>query len=99
MPPIVHIATALPDRLATAGCSMMEAWGVMLHQATRNGLLLRAGGVAAMILWLIPAIPKKSILIHRMKSLDPGVAMPELGRSTVHQEGTELLEKWISFDE
>ena len=42
-----------------------------------------------------PGHPEKSILIHRMKSLDPGVAMPELGRSTVHQEGTELLEEWI----
>ena len=42
-----------------------------------------------------PGHPEKSILIHRMKSLDPGVAMPELGRATVHDEGVELLEEWI----
>jgi len=43
-----------------------------------------------------PGHPERSILIHRMKSLDPGVAMPELGRSSVHQEGVELLEEWIA---
>jgi len=44
---------------------------------------------------IAPGHPEQSILIHRMKSLDPGVAMPELGRATVHAEGIELLEKWI----
>jgi uncharacterized repeat protein (TIGR03806 family) len=42
-----------------------------------------------------PGDPAKSILIHRMKSLDPGVAMPELGRATVHAEGVRLIEEWI----
>jgi hypothetical protein len=42
-----------------------------------------------------PGDPARSILIYRMKSLDPGVAMPELGRSTVHVEGVRLLEEWI----
>ncbi len=44
---------------------------------------------------IAPGDPAKSILIHRMKSLDPGVAMPELGRATVHKEGVRLLEDWI----
>jgi uncharacterized repeat protein (TIGR03806 family) len=39
--------------------------------------------------------PERSILLHRMKSTDPGVAMPELGRATVHDEGAALLEAWI----
>lgn len=43
-----------------------------------------------------PGHPERSILIYRMKSTDPGIAMPELGRSTVHEEGVALLEKWIS---
>jgi uncharacterized repeat protein (TIGR03806 family) len=42
-----------------------------------------------------PGHPEHSILIHRMKSTDPGVAMPELGRATVHEEGVKLLEDWI----
>ncbi len=42
-----------------------------------------------------PGHPVRSILIHRMKSTDPGVAMPELGRATAHDEGIKLLEDWI----
>ena len=40
--------------------------------------------------------PDRSILINRMKSTDPGIAMPEVGRTTVHDEGLSLLEKWIA---
>lgn len=43
-----------------------------------------------------PGHPEKSILIYRMSSTDPGIAMPELGRSTVHEEGVDLLSKWIA---
>ena len=40
--------------------------------------------------------PDKSILVKRMESTDPGIAMPELGRSTVHTEGVDLLRQWIA---
>lgn len=43
-----------------------------------------------------PGHPERSILIYRMNSTDPGIAMPELGRSTVHEEGVALLEQWIA---
>jgi uncharacterized repeat protein (TIGR03806 family) len=43
-----------------------------------------------------PAHPERSILLYRLGSLDPGVAMPELGRGTVHAEGLRLLEQWIA---
>jgi uncharacterized repeat protein (TIGR03806 family) len=42
-----------------------------------------------------PGYPERSIMIHRIKSIDPGVAMPELGRGMVHNEGVQLLEDWI----
>jgi uncharacterized repeat protein (TIGR03806 family) len=42
-----------------------------------------------------PGHPERSILIYRLKSTDPGIAMPEVGRATVHKEGVELLEQWI----
>ena len=29
-----------------------------------------------------------------MKSVDPGVLMPEIGRSIVHQEGLALIEEY-----
>ena len=42
-----------------------------------------------------PGHPERSILLYRMHSLDPGVAMPEIGRATVHKEGMDLLTRWI----
>jgi uncharacterized repeat protein (TIGR03806 family) len=43
-----------------------------------------------------PGNPERSILVARMKSTDPGIAMPELGRAAVHDEGVKLLEDWIA---
>lgn len=43
-----------------------------------------------------PGHPERSILIYRMSSTDPGIAMPELGRATVHEEGVDLLSQWIA---
>ena len=42
-----------------------------------------------------PGHPERSILLYRMKSTDPGIAMPEVGRATVHVEGFALLDQWI----
>lgn len=44
---------------------------------------------------IAPGDPDHSIMIYRLKSLDPGIAMPELGRDSVHEEGVALLEEWI----
>lgn len=42
-----------------------------------------------------PGNAEASILIYRLRSTDPGIAMPELGRATAHDEGIELLSQWI----
>ena len=39
--------------------------------------------------------PEQSILLYRLASTDPGIAMPELGRATAHAEGLALLTQWI----
>jgi len=44
---------------------------------------------------IVPGDPDTSILIFRMASTDPGIMMPELGRSVVHSEGVALLRAWI----
>tara|TARA_R110002126_G_scaffold79509_1_gene197194 strand:- start:216 stop:473 length:258 start_codon:yes stop_codon:yes gene_type:complete len=41
-----------------------------------------------------PGKATSSILIFRMKSQDPGIMMPELGRSLVHSEAVTMLEAW-----
>lgn len=45
---------------------------------------------------IVPGQADQSIITHRMSSTEVGVAMPELGRSTVHQEGVELIRQWIN---
>ena len=44
---------------------------------------------------IVPGNPEESILLYRMKSLDPGVMMPESGRALEHTEAIELIGKWI----
>ena len=43
-----------------------------------------------------PGKPDRSIMVHRMASLEAGIAMPELGRSIVHDEGVEIVKAWIA---
>ncbi|HET9450638.1 MAG TPA: SO2930 family diheme c-type cytochrome, partial [Aggregicoccus sp.] len=45
---------------------------------------------------VVPGSPEQSIFVYRMRSVDPKVAMPELGRSVVHEEGVQLIEQWIA---
>ncbi len=44
---------------------------------------------------IAPGDADASILVYRMESTDPGIAMPELGRATVHKEGVALVRQWI----
>lgn len=45
---------------------------------------------------VLPGKPEQSILLHRMQSNEPGVAMPEIGKSTVDQDGVEAVRRWIA---
>jgi uncharacterized repeat protein (TIGR03806 family) len=44
---------------------------------------------------IVPGEPDQSILVHRVTSTEPGVVMPELGRSLEHKEGVSLLREWV----
>ncbi|PCI63885.1 MAG: hypothetical protein COB37_03825 [Kordiimonadales bacterium] len=43
-----------------------------------------------------PGHADKSILLYRILSTDPGIMMPEVGRSVVHTEGAALIREWIN---
>ena len=45
---------------------------------------------------IYPGQPEKSIMVYRFESKDPGIMMPELGRTMVHQEGLQLIKEWIA---
>lgn len=44
---------------------------------------------------IAPGQSDASILVYRMESLDPGVMMPELGRTMVHTEAMQVIRAWI----
>ncbi len=45
---------------------------------------------------IVPGQPDESILPYRLASTEPGVMMPEIGRSTSHREGVALIKAWIA---
>ena len=45
---------------------------------------------------IFPGKSEESILLHRMISTDPGVMMPESGRSLSHQEAIQMIREWIN---
>ncbi len=53
-------------------------------------------GTGDRLFGIVPGQPDASILPFRMASTEGGVMMPELGRSTVHEEGVRLIREWIT---
>ncbi|MBN3522106.1 hypothetical protein JYB62_19035 [Algoriphagus lutimaris] len=45
---------------------------------------------------IVPGKADESIITYRMNSTEVGIAMPELGRTTIHQEGVALIREWIN---
>ncbi|HLJ86693.1 MAG TPA: SO2930 family diheme c-type cytochrome [Candidatus Angelobacter sp.] len=54
-----------------------------------------AGRVGGLTYDLVPGKPDESILVARMESTRPKEMMPQIGRSTVHQEGVALIREWV----
>ncbi len=54
------------------------------------------GGAGDRLYSIVPGAPAQSILVYRMQSAEPDEMMPELGRSLIHQEGLDLISRWIS---
>jgi uncharacterized repeat protein (TIGR03806 family) len=45
---------------------------------------------------VLPGQPDASILLYRMDSAEPGIAMPELGKASVDKDGVALVRRWIA---
>lgn len=45
---------------------------------------------------IVPGQPDASILLYRMKHLEPDIVMPEIGKNIVHKEGVKIIEEWIA---
>ncbi len=76
--------------------------GLLPGQAdpTKLGILkppVAAGmGSGGMQYDIVPGKPEKSIMMFRLLSTHPDVMMPELGKRLVHEEGVELIRRWIA---
>jgi hypothetical protein len=44
---------------------------------------------------IVPGKPDESILLYRIESEDPGIAMPSVGKSLVPVEAAALIRAWI----
>ncbi len=53
------------------------------------------GGTGGHTYSIVPGSSSTSVMINRMKSTNPGVMMPEVGRTVVHEEGVKLIAEWI----
>lgn len=45
---------------------------------------------------VLPGQPDASILLYRMDSAEPGIAMPELGKASVDKDGVAVVRRWIA---
>jgi uncharacterized repeat protein (TIGR03806 family) len=52
-------------------------------------------GAGGLLYSIVPGQPDKSILLYRLDSIEPGVAMPELGKGTVDRDGVSIVRRWI----
>ncbi|WP_203142608.1 SO2930 family diheme c-type cytochrome [Marinobacter mangrovi] len=76
----------------------MEFWRDFDTNLTKHGVCKKpiAFGGGALAYDVVPGDAENSILHYRMSSTEPGELMPELGRTVVHEEGLELIGKWIN---
>jgi uncharacterized repeat protein (TIGR03806 family) len=65
-------------------------WGVLKRPVAAGR------GSAGFAFSIEPGHPERSILLHRMQSTDPGVMMPELGRTLVDDRAIALMRDWIA---
>lgn len=78
--------------------------GLYLLASVKDGMKLGIGkapvaagkGSGGLLYGIVPGKPDESILLFRIQSTNPGIMMPELGRTLVHEEGVEIIREWIS---
>lgn len=67
----------------------------LTHLGVYKSPVAAGRGAGDMQFDIVPGEPGKSILVYRMSTNDPAIAMPEIGREQVHKEGLALIEEWI----
>ena len=79
----------------TSGLHLLAAVTDPLRLGIGKGPVAAGKGSGGRKYDIVNGNPEASILYYRIVSNDPGVMMPELGRSVVHKEGANLIAEWI----
>ncbi len=80
---------------STSGLYLGAGENDPLHLGIRKTPVAAGRGSGDLQFGILPGQPDKSILVYRMESKDPGVMMPELGRSLSQKEAIALIKQWI----
>jgi uncharacterized repeat protein (TIGR03806 family) len=80
----------------TTGLSFEAVTAADRHLGVCKPPVAAGRGTGDHIFDIVPGHPEDSILPFRLSSHEPGVMMPEQGRSTVHLEGLALIRDWIA---
>ena len=86
-----------PDGAAnTSGLTLLADSELGLSLGVFKATVSAGAGTGGHTYSIVPGHPEESIMIYRMKSLNPAAMMPEIGRRMVHQEGVDLIASWIA---
>jgi uncharacterized repeat protein (TIGR03806 family) len=66
------------------------------HQGISKRPVAAGRGSGGLMFAIAPGDPDASILVHRMESSEPGVMMPQFGRSIAHTEGVALVRAYVA---
>lgn len=79
----------------TSGLYLLSSESVPMKIGIGKAPVAAGKGSGGLLYDIVPGKPEQSILIFRIESTDPGIMMPELGRTITHKEGVQLIQDWI----
>ncbi|MDG5498384.1 SO2930 family diheme c-type cytochrome [Marinobacter sp. BGYM27] len=76
----------------------LEYWREFAANLSHHGVCKKpvAYGGGSLSYDVVPGDAENSIIHFRMNTTKPGDKMPEIGRTSVHEEGVELISEWIN---
>jgi parallel beta-helix repeat protein len=79
----------------TTGLDLRREQTDLARMGLWKGPVAAGHGAGGRLYDIVPGKPDESIMVHRLETDQPGMMMPPLGRRLVHDEGIELVRKWI----
>lgn len=80
----------------TSGLILDNSQTLAINRGVCKPPVAAGGGAGNLRYAIVPGQPEESILLYRMRSDKPDEMMPELGRSLIHNEGVDLISRWIT---